>query len=97
MTITDEPGVYLERRFGVRLENMLLVAEGARTECGDFLQMEALTLCPFDTVPIIPAMMMADEIDWLNRYHATVYERLAPSLSPDERAWLRQATAPLQA
>ena len=97
MTITDEPGVYLERRFGVRLENMLLVAEGARTECGDFLQMEAFTLCPFDTAPIIPAMMMHDEIDWLNHYHATVYERLAPSLSPDERAWLRQATAPLQA
>lgn len=97
MTVTDEPGVYLTGRFGVRIENMLLVTEGGKTECGDFLRMETLTLCPIDTEPIIAAMLNTEELDWLNRYHQEVYEKLSPHLDKDERKWLRQATAPLEA
>ena len=100
MTVTDEPGVYLAGRFGVRIENTLLVKEYTHRddgsplpdEFGRFLQMEPLTLCPIDTEPIIASMLTSDEIAWLNSYHAMVCERLSPYLDNDERQWLREAT-----
>ena len=95
MTITDEPGIYLAGRFGVRIENTLLVTPYKNTEFGQFLQFEPLTLCPIDKSPIIKEMLLQEEIDWLNDYHQQVYERLAPHLSADECHWLRQATQPL--
>ena len=93
MTVTDEPGVYLGGRFGVRIENTLLVVPAEETECGRFLGFETLTLCPIETSPIIKEMMTPEEIQWLNDYHTTVYERLSPYLNEDEKAWLRKATA----
>lgn len=96
MTVTDEPGIYLEGRFGVRIENTLLVVPAAETECGRFLCFEPLTLCPIDTTPIIPELLSAEEKEWLDAYHQTVYERLSPYLDAEEQAWLRRATMPFE-
>ena len=93
MTVTDEPGVYLGGRFGVRIENTLLVVPAEETECGRFLGFETLTLCPIEMSPIIKELMTPEEIQWLNDYHTMVYEHLSPYLNEDEKAWLRKATA----
>lgn len=92
MTVTDEPGIYLAGRFGVRIENTLLVVPYLSTECGDFLGFETLTLCPIDTAPIIVSMLTPDERAWLNSYHKTVFDRLSPYLNDEEKEWLREAT-----
>lgn len=91
MTITDEPGVYLAGKFGVRIENTLLVTPYKETEFGKFLQFESLTLCPIDKTPIVKEMLLQEEIDWLNAYHQRVFDTLSPHLSPDENEWLRKA------
>ena len=95
MTITDEPGIYLPGRCGARTENTLLIVPYKDTEFGKFLQFESLTLCPIDKRPIIVEMLTDEERQWLDDYHQTVYERLSPHLSPDEKEWLRQACLPL--
>ncbi len=95
MTVTDEPGVYLEGRFGVRTENTLLIIPAEETESGKFLQFEPLTLCPIDLRPVIKDMLNNEEKEWLNQYHETVYAKLSPYLDPLETAWLRQVTTPL--
>ena len=94
MTVTDEPGIYLAGRFGVRTENTLLVTPYKETECGRFLQFEPLTLCPIDTAPIMRGMLTDEETEWLNSYHRTVYDRLAPHLDDEaDRLWLAEACA----
>jgi Xaa-Pro aminopeptidase len=95
MTVTDEPGVYLEGRFGVRIENTLLVVPDKETECGRFLGFETLTLCPIDTKPIVKESLTDDERQWLNDYHRRVREQLKQYLSVEEQAWLAAATAPI--
>lgn len=95
MTVTDEPGLYLQGRFGVRTENMLIVKDYMETEFGRFLEFEPLTLCPIDKTPIIVSMLTDDERAWLDDYHRRVYERLSPHLLPDERQWLENACSPL--
>ena len=95
MTITDEPGIYLEGRCGARIENTLLIVPYRQTEFGEFLQFESLTLCPIDKRPIILEMMLQEEIEWLNAYHRRVFDTLSPHLDSDETAWLREACAPL--
>lgn len=95
MTVTDEPGLYLEGRFGVRTENTLLITPYKTTEFGRFLQFEPLTLCPIDKAPIDVDMLTSEEREWLDQYHAMVEERLCPLLDEDERAWLHEACAPL--
>lgn len=92
MTLTDEPGLYLAGKFGVRTENTVLITDYKKTEFGKFLQIEPLTLCPIDTTPIDTNIMLPEEIDWLNQYHQKVYEKLAPYLSETEKNWLRNAT-----
>ena len=93
MTITDEPGIYLEGKFGVRIENTLLITPYKETQFGKFLQFESLTLCPIDTTPIIKEMLLQEEIDWLNQYHQKVVEILSPHLCDSEAAWLQEACA----
>ena len=93
MTITDEPGIYLAGKFGVRIENTLLITPYKETEFGKFLQFESLTLCPIDKSPIIKEMLLQEEIDWLNQYHQHVFDTLSPHLNEDEVAWLREACA----
>lgn len=95
MTVTDEPGIYLEGRFGVRIENTLLVKHYMESEFGRFLQVEPLTLCPIDTTPILRHLLSDEEQIWLDRYHEMVYERISPYLSPEEKEWLREATMPI--
>ena len=95
MTVTDEPGIYLEGKFGVRIENTLLITPYKQTEFGQFLQFESLTLCPIDKSPIIADLLTPEETDWLNAYHQRVFDTLSPHLAPDEAAWLRVACAPL--
>ncbi len=95
MTVTDEPGIYLPGLFGVRTENTLLIAPYKETQFGRFLQFEPLTLCPIDTEPIILDMLTAEERDWLNAYHKTVYDRLSPHLDGEDLAWLAAACAPV--
>ncbi len=96
MTVTDEPGIYLDNRFGVRIENTLLIVPWKTTEFGEFLQFETLTLCPIDKRPIITSMLTNEERQWLDNYHQNVYERLAPHLDPHEAAWLQQACVSLE-
>lgn len=95
MTVTDEPGIYLAGKFGVRIENVLLIQPYLETEFGKFLQMTPLTLCPIDTTPIDKSLLSQEEIEWLNQYHSWVYQELSPHLSPDEQAWLKEATRPI--
>ena len=92
MTLTDEPGLYLAGKFGVRTENTVLITDYMKTDFGKFLQIEPLTLCPIDTAPIDTSIMLPEEIDWLNQYHQEVYEKLAPYLSETEKNWLKNAT-----
>lgn len=95
MAVTDEPGLYLSGRFGVRTENMLMVKDYMETEFGRFLEFEPLTLCPIDKTPIIASMLTDEERAWLDDYHRRVYEKLAPHLQPDECRWLEDACSPL--
>ena len=92
MTLTDEPGLYLAGKFGVRIENTVLLSDYMKTEFGKFLQIEPLTLCPIDAAPIDLAMLMPEELAWLNEYHAKVYAELAPYLDEEEKKWLENAT-----
>ena len=96
MTLTDEPGIYLAGKFGVRIENTLLITPYKETEFGRFLQFEPLTLCPIDKTPIIADMLLPEELSWLNAYHQHVFVTLSPHLSPTESDWLRIACAPLR-
>ena len=94
MTVTDEPGLYLQGKFGVRIENTLLIKPYMTTAFGDFLQMEPLTLCPIDTAPIVREMMLPEETGWLNGYHEYVLDKLSPHLTGADLDWLRAATQP---
>ena len=92
MTVTDEPGLYLAGKFGVRIENTLLTVPYLTTEFGRFLRFEPLTLCPIDTRPIVVDMLSAEELAVLNAYHQMVYERLSPMLDAEHKAWLAAKT-----
>lgn len=89
MTVTDEPGIYMAGRFGVRIENTLLIKSYKETEFGKFLEMESLTLCPIDTAPIDFSLLTAEEKEWLAEYHRMVYDRLSPHLDGEDLEWLK--------
>jgi Xaa-Pro aminopeptidase len=98
MITSIEPGVYRPGQWGVRIENLVLAVPAATAEgssFGEFLEFETLTLCPIDTRCIDRGLLRDDEVAWLNRYHATVRERLAPRLAGDALAWLVERTAPI--
>lgn len=95
MTVTDEPGLYLSGKFGVRIENTLLIKGYQTTEFGKFLQMESLTLCPIDLTPVDFSMLQPEEIEWLDTYHRDVFEKLSPYLEGEDLEWLREATRPV--
>lgn len=93
MTVTDEPGLYLAGKFGVRIENTLIVKDFIETEFGKFLQFESLTLCPIDLDCADLDMLTAEEKQWLNDYHKMVFEKLSPLLNDEEKEWLKTNTA----
>ena len=95
MILTIEPGVYKEGRHGIRTENMVVVEKDCETECGTFYRFRTLTLCPIDTAPLKQELLSAAEIDWLNHYHAQVFEKLSPHLDAETAAWLETKTRPI--
>jgi Xaa-Pro aminopeptidase len=97
MIVSNEPGYYREGHYGIRLENMLAVTAAEAVEGGEIPMMsfETLTLAPFDRRLIMPELLPADELAWLNAYHARVWREISPALKGGERKWLKAATAPL--
>ncbi|MDE6882399.1 MAG: aminopeptidase P family protein [Lachnospiraceae bacterium] len=96
MIISDEPGLYLEGRFGIRLENLVLCRRGEKNAYGQFLHLEPLTMVPFDREAILPELMSKKELEWLNTYHRKVYNTLSPYLDEEEQGWLREMTARIE-
>ena len=92
MVTTNEPGVYFEEEFGVRLENVLVTGLYETTDFGDFLEFETISLSPIDLDLIDPRLLNADEIEWLNAYHQEVYVSLAQFLTENESSWLEHET-----
>lgn len=92
MVLTNEPGVYKENKYGIRIENTLLVEERAHNETGTYLGFEVISFCPIDTRCVVADMLSSKELDWLNNYHQQVYQRLSPGLSDKTQQWLRNAT-----
>ena len=95
MITSNEPGLYLEGRYGIRCENLIATKEWKTTEFGTFYCFEELTLFPFDRNLFELSIMTPDEIKWVNDYHAMVRSRLTPLLSAEEAAWLKAKTEPL--
>lgn len=94
MTVTNEPGIYRAGKYGIRTENTMLTVPSRKTDFGEFYKFEQLTLCPINTETILWDMLSQEEINWLNEYHETVYSKLSPLLSDEEKQWLRKATNP---
>ena len=92
MITSDEPGLYFADKFGVRTESELLCRKGEKNEYGQFMYFENLTYVPIDLDAVDPAQMNETERGFLNEYHAMVYETMAPLLTEEERAWLKDAT-----
>jgi len=95
MLASNEPGIYKQGRYGIRTETIIAVKEVCENEYGKFLNFETLTLCPYDKTSIDLTLLTQTEKDYLNNYHTTVYQVLAPLLTEDEAAWLKGATTPL--
>lgn len=92
MLITDEPGIYRDNKHGVRLENIMLVAEDMESEFGKFFKLIPMTLTPFDTRPLVKELMTDSEIQWLNEYHAMVRQELSPLLNGQDLECLEEIT-----
>jgi len=95
MLLTDEPGVYREGAYGIRLENMILVDEAFENEFGIFMKFEPMTYCHFERDLMDKKILSEKEKDWINAYHAKVYEKLSPILDQDVASWLKEKTQPL--
>lgn len=95
MLTSNEPALYRTGEYGIRIENLILCTEKMTTGHGKFLGFETVTLCPIDTKPIDTTLLTRQELEWLNTYHGTVYEKLSPLLLPEEANWLRKATQPI--
>lgn len=95
MLTSNEPGVYLAGRYGIRCENLVLTIPHSETEFGKFYAFETITLCPFDRSLFDTSIMSDEEIRWVDNYHSRVFELLSPSLDEEEKAWLEAATRPL--
>ncbi len=96
MITSNEPGLYLEGKYGIRLENLIATQQWETTEFGDFYDFETLTLFPFDTTLLETSIMTEDELEWLNTYHQKVCSTLSPLLNDDERKWLAAKCAPVK-
>ena len=92
MVFSNEPGIYLEGKYGIRLENELIARKGEKTSYGQFMYFETITFAPLDLDGILPEFMSEYEIQLLNDYHKKVYEKISPLLTDDERKWLREVT-----
>ena len=95
MIVSDEPGIYLEGKYGIRLENLVLCVEKETNAYGTFYGFEPLTMCPFEREAILPEELSEEERALLNRYHQTVFEKISPYLCENGASWLREATKPI--
>ncbi|TWV83987.1 aminopeptidase P family protein [Moraxella sp. VT-16-12] len=96
MISSNEPGLYRQDKWGIRLENLMAVKPAPDSEFGEFLCFETLTLCPFDERLILPHLLDNDEKAWLNAYHQQVYDELVGHLSARAKAWLTARTQPIK-
>lgn len=92
MVMTDEPGIYEDGKFGIRIENEFIVQKGTKNKYGQFMYLETITFAPIDLDGIDPEEMSKDEREWLNNYHKDVYEKIGPHLTEEEREWLKEYT-----
>ncbi|MBR4767440.1 MAG: aminopeptidase P family protein, partial [Lachnospiraceae bacterium] len=92
MVTTDEPGLYVEGKYGIRTESELACVRAEETEFGQFLKFENLTFCPIDLDAVVPSMLTEKEKETLNRYHEAVYEALSPYMTEKENEWLKKET-----
>lgn len=92
MVITDEPGIYEDGQFGIRIENEFIVRKGTKNKYGQFMYFETVTFAPIDLDGIDPEEMSRDEREWLNNYHKDVYKKIGPHLTDEEREWLKEYT-----
>lgn len=92
MVMTDEPGIYEDGQFGIRIENEFIVQKGTKNKYGQFMYLETITFAPIDLDGIDPEEMSRDEREWLNNYHKDVYEKIGPHLTDEEREWLKEYT-----
>lgn len=95
MITSNEPGIYLADRYGIRLENLIETVPAMTTEFGQFLKFRTATLFPFDTTLVQTEILSDDELDWLNDYHSQVRARLLPLLDENEQDWITRKTQPL--
>ncbi len=95
MITSNEPGLYLTDRYGIRCENLIVTEPCMKTEFGQFYDFKTMTLFPFDLSLFDLSIMTDDEIAWVNNYHSMVRSRLTPLLTPEEAAWMEAKTAPL--
>ncbi|NOI78151.1 aminopeptidase P family protein [Vibrio coralliilyticus] len=95
MVITNEPGVYRQGQYGIRIENILKVVELEENEFGTFYGFETITLAPIATNMLDKSMLLKDEVHWLNTYHQQCLEQLSPYLDSDTQNWLNSATKPI--
>lgn len=92
MLTSNEPGLYLEGKYGIRTENLMLCKKAEKNSYGQFMEFETVTLVPYEREAILPEMLTKAELDWLNAYHQKVYETVGPLLGEEERAWLFEVT-----
>ncbi|NNM54737.1 MAG: aminopeptidase P family protein [Spirochaetales bacterium] len=95
MVLSNEPGIYRPGQWGIRIENLITVVAGPRTEFAEFFSWETLTLCPYERKLIDVALLTPEEKTWVDNYHQTVLSTLSPGLSPGARRWLEGSCAPL--
>lgn len=92
MVTSNEPGLYRDGEYGIRLENLVATKKEMTTNFGDFYSFETLTLCPFDTRPIVKELLTKEEVEWFNKYHKMVFDELSPLLDTNEKEWLKNKT-----
>lgn len=95
MVFSDEPGVYKPDRWGIRIENDVVVQEDITNEFARFMKFETLTYCPYEREAIDKSMLSQEEVEWINQYHAQCYQRLSAFMNQEECAWLKEVTKPL--
>jgi Xaa-Pro aminopeptidase len=95
MLTSNEPAIYREGEYGIRIENLILCYEDEETEFGQFLRFDTVSLCYIEKSLIDKSLLDQKEIDWLNSYHQEVYDKISPFLTGDERLWLKEKTEPL--
>ena len=92
MILTNEPGIYKEGKHGIRIENTLLVVRDKTTEFGEFYKFDTISYCPIDLNGVIKELLSTEELEWLNNYHETVYNKLSPFMNEEEKEFLKNLT-----